>query len=64
MNVINEDILIVEEDQICAKKRKREDSAESENQKTDPKKCASSRCSLCSSYEHTVHICLERTTSN
>ena len=56
--------LTAEKGQACAKQRKKDDPARSENRKMELKKCASSKCRLCSSYEHTAHTCSELMTSN
>ena len=62
--VIDKDVLTAEEDQTRTKKKKKEDLTGSENREMEPKKRAPSKYNLCSSYEYTARIYLERTTSN
>ena len=57
-------VLTTEEGQARTKKRKIKDNAEQEVPDAQPKPRAPSKCSLCSSYEHTARTCLERTASN
>ena len=57
-------VLTGREGQNRAKKRKMVDKVESEISNAQPKRRAPSKCSLCSSYEHTARTCLERAASN